>query len=160
MSNRITWPLMSNVIRGNSVNNTFGYVRKYANGNAKPHQGWDFTAAVGDPLWAVGAGKVIFVRNRGDYGMQLCHSLTFNGKTYYAFYAHLASVIVSTGDLVEPDTYLGTNGKSGNAKNLAAKELHLHFEVRTIAEPGLGLGGRVSPFTIFGKCPLHNAIPG
>jgi hypothetical protein len=51
MSSSIVWPLVSNMIRGRSVNNTFGMVRKHANGGMKPHQGWDLEASVGDPVY-------------------------------------------------------------------------------------------------------------
>jgi len=33
----ITWPLMRNVIRRRSINNTFGMVRGRADGTPKPH---------------------------------------------------------------------------------------------------------------------------
>jgi murein DD-endopeptidase MepM/ murein hydrolase activator NlpD len=63
MLDGVTWPLEWNVIRRNSVSNTFGMVRNYANGTPKPHQGWDFSAAVGTPAFAIADGKVIFVHN-------------------------------------------------------------------------------------------------
>lgn len=33
------WPLKSNIIRRNSLNHTFGMVRKDAKGNPRAHQG-------------------------------------------------------------------------------------------------------------------------
>jgi len=35
---------------------------------------------------------------------------------------------------------------------------HLHFELRTEPTPGLGLGGRISPFEVYGQPPLTDAV--
>jgi murein DD-endopeptidase MepM/ murein hydrolase activator NlpD len=156
----VTWPLVSNVIRKHSLSNTFGMVRHYANGIPKPHQGWDLEAAVGTPLYAIADGKVVFMHNGGDYGLQLCQSFEFHGHMRYAFYAHLQHVNVHAGDKVTLDEMIGKTGKSGNASNLPADEDHLHFEIRTHAHCGLGLSGRVSPIVVYGHCPLNTPIPG
>lgn len=156
----VTWPLYSNVIRKNSVSNTFGMVRQYANGTPKPHQGWDFSASVGTLAYAVGNGKVEFIKNAGDYGLQMCMSFKSGTTTYYAFYAHMQSITVKEGDAVALDDLIGTTGKTGNAWNLAEDEDHLHFEIRTQAVCGLGLTGRLSPIKVFGVCPLHAAVAG
>ena len=79
----IYWPLQRNVIRGRSDHNTFGLVRRYANGALKPHQGWDFEAPLQTPVYAVAAGEVAFVRDRGDYGLQLCIEFEFAGRTLF-----------------------------------------------------------------------------
>lgn len=151
----IDWPLVSNVIRRRSVNNTFGMVRKYANGKAKPHQGWDFFAPVGTKTFAIAAGTVKFVhKNLGAYGSQVCISFEHAGTTKYAFYAHLQHIKVSRGDAVELGTLVGTTGDTGNASGLPALDEHLHFEIRTKAVCGLGLAGRISPLKVFGICPL------
>ena len=151
-TNGIAWPLSTNVIRGRKTNNTFGMVR---NGGKKPHQGWDFSARVGTPAYAVADGTVEFIKNSGAYGLQMCISFKFNNQTYYAFYAHMKIINVKKGDNVTMKQKIGECGKSGNAFNLPASEDHLHFEIRTRLHCGLGLVGRVSPIKIFGKCPLH-----
>lgn len=156
----ITWPLLNNSIRKQSLTHTFGMVRKYANGTPKPHQGWDFSASIGTPVYSVGAGKVMFVRHGGDYGTRLCHGFIFRGRTLYAFYAHLRSVEVAAGQTVELDQQIGLSGASGNASNLPADEHHLHFEIREHPELGLGLAGRVSPLQLFGTCPLKQTASG
>ena len=153
----VAWPLVRNIIRGKSDHNTFGMVR-YSNGAPKPHQGWDFTAEKGTAAYAIADGKVEFVKNQGDYGLQLCLSFVFSGATYYAFYAHLATTIVSAGAMVKLNDWVGTTGNSGNAENLPASEDHLHFEVRTKLSPAMGLHDRISPLKIFKKCPLQTAI--
>jgi peptidoglycan LD-endopeptidase LytH len=160
MDTSIVWPLASNVIRARLINHTFGMVRKYESGAPRPHQGWDFEARVGEPVFSIADGKVIFVRDKGDYGLQLCTSFSLNGQTYYAFYAHLNKVYVNEGDTIEKNAFIAASGKSGNAMSLPASEEHVHFEIRTREMPRLGLQDRVSPVAIFGKCPLSIPIPG
>lgn len=156
----IFWPLLHNKIRRGIKNHTFGMVRRYATGALKPHQGWDFEAIVGTPFYAIGSGKVEFVRNRGDYGLQLCHSFQFNEKTLYAFYAHLGSVNVKEGDEVSGNQELGFTSNSGNARGLKKEDLHLHFEIRTKLTPGPALQDRMDPILVFGHCPFTFDISG
>jgi len=161
MDFKIVWPLLRNEIRGNLVNNTFGNVRKYENGLSKPHQGWDLKAAVGTPVYAIADGKIAFVRSTGAYGLQLCQEFTFEGTLLYAFYAHLHSVYANKDQIeVHVGQIIAATGKSGNASNLPSSEDHLHVEIRTKMNPGLGLEFRISPLHVFGKCPLHTVITG
>ena len=160
MDASITWPLPFNIIRRRSVNNTFGMVRKRADGTAKPHQGWDFQATVGTPAYAIADGTVEFVRDRGDYGLQLCIAFTLNGQSLWAFYAHLEKVYVEEGASVMRNQLICKTGESGNAEGMAVADQHLHFEIRTAAEPRLSLHDRVSPFVVFGKCPLNQGEAG
>lgn len=151
----IDWPLDHNVIRGNVENNTFGMVRRHGDGTPKPHQGWDFAAPPGTPCYAIAAGRIVMVRDHGDYGRQVLLAIDVDGVKRWAFYAHLDEVHVSVDEEVALGQQLGTTGKSGNARNLPASEDHLHFELRTTKAPGLGLAGRVSPREAFGICPLR-----
>ncbi|WP_346286145.1 M23 family metallopeptidase [Zoogloea sp.] len=156
----IFWPLQSNIIRQNSVSNTFGMVRKYASGAPKPHQGWDFSATVQTPVFSIAEGSVAFVRDKGDYGLQLCLEFDFDGTTLYAFYAHLYKVHVAEGDSIQANQLVAASGESGNAQGMAVADQHLHFEIRTKAYAGLGLADRLSPAHVFGRCPLHQVIAG
>lgn len=156
----ITWPLVSNIIRGSKLNHTFGMVRKNADGTPRPHQGWDFSAKVGEPAYAICDGTVVLVKTGGDYGLRLAFEFELEGATYYAFYAHLQQVFVAEGATVTRNQLIAKTGNSGNAESLADSEDHLHFEIRTKNPPGLGLKDRVSPLVVFGKCPLNAAIPG
>lgn len=154
----IDWPLLINKIRRGLINHTFGMVRKYANGNPKPHQGWDFHALVGNETYALADGRVEFVKiNQGDYGTQVCMSFKFNGTPLYAFYAHLQHVYVMPEQPVSLGTALGTTGDTGNAQGMGSEDQHLHFEIRLKKTCGLGLEGRVSPIEVFGICPLKAA---
>jgi len=160
---QVTWPLEFNEIRGNNVSNTFGIGIR--NKGTRSHQGWDFKARVGTPVYAVGSGIIEFVKHDGSidgYGNQLCQSFCFRGKTYYAFYAHLQTILVCKGDVVDMNKHIGNSGKSGNASLLPeVNDEHLHFEIRDKgSDLEKGLSGRISPLKIYGFCPLHGAIAG
>jgi murein DD-endopeptidase MepM/ murein hydrolase activator NlpD len=154
------YPLATNRIRRGLINNTFGLVRKNAQGEKKPHQGWDFEARVGTPCYAVGAGIIHSTRDAGDYGLQVVLTLDapHKGKPLHAFYAHLLSVDVHTGQRVAEGDQIGRTGESGNARGMPVDDQHLHFELRTEPTPGLGLGGRISPFEVYKHCPLDAPV--
>ena len=153
-------PLDYMEIRRGLPNNGFGMVR---NGGKRPHQGWDLWAPVGTPIFAVGNGIVEFVHlNSGDYGTQICMSFESPqapGTLLYAFYAHLSQVFVKAKDWVTEGQKLGLTGKTGNAKIFTSiEDEHLHFEIRDLAAPGLGLKHRMDPAVIFGY-ELYSCSP-
>lgn len=160
MEDSITWPLVLNVIRRRTENNTFGMVRKRSDGTPRPHQGWDFEASIGTPAYAISNGTVEFIKDKGDYGLQICIAFELKQQKLWAFYAHLEKVFVEEGDEVSWNQLICKTGESGNAKGMALADQHLHFEIRTAAQPRLGLQDRISPFGVFGKCPLKQSIPG
>ncbi len=135
-------------------------VRRHKTGATKPHQGWDFEAATSAPFYAVGSGKVEFVRSHGDYGLQLCHSFDFKGQTPYAFYAHLERCYLKQGDQIYGNQELGTTGESGNARGAPKEDQHLHFEIRTTPTPRSSLLDRIDPVIVFGHCPLTIGVAG
>lgn len=149
------FPLAHNIIRRNSESHTFGMVRHHADGTPKPHQGHDYSAKPGTPCYAVADGKVVALGNGGDYGVTLTLDI---GGGRWAFYAHLQAVSVGMGEVVAEGQQVGLTGKSGNAANLPAGDMHLHLECRTVKAPGRGLGGRVSPAEWLGACPIHAAV--
>ena len=151
------FPLAHNVIRRRVENHTFGLVR---NGGTRPHQGWDFEAKIGTPCFAIAAGAVVGIADRGDYGKQVTIRLfeARDGRTLWAFYAHLDRIDVTLGQDVAEGEQVGLTGESGNAAGMAVEDQHLHFEIRTVAAPGRGLSGRVSPLTVFGVCPLTTPV--
>jgi len=158
----IQWPLRENRIRGSKVNHTFGMVRKYSNGNKKPHQGWDFHAIPKTLVFAVTDSEVIRVEERGAYGKQvtLRFKERYKGTQFFAFYAHLHYSYVKTGDIVKAGQLIAESGNSGNAKNMKGENQHLHFEIRLSGAQkiGRGLQNRVSPFTLYGRCPFSTVI--
>lgn len=158
MANNIGWPLAHNIIRRGAVSNTFGMVRHNADGSKKPHQGWDFFAPVGTPCFAVADGTVALVTNGGDYGRVVVHSFVFDGETLFATYAHMSAIEVAQGQAVTRGQRIGLSGNSGNASTMTGPDQHLHFEIRTVPQPGRGLAGRISPLNIFRQVPLDVAV--
>jgi murein DD-endopeptidase MepM/ murein hydrolase activator NlpD len=132
----------------------FGQVRS---GGHRAHQGWDLSAPPGTPVWAITYGKCVHVQltdhanpydGGGSYGRHVVLEFVqpILKITYYAFYAHLQSVVVSAGMIVEEGACLGFTGRSGKeARKLPIDQAHLHFEIRTIPATGKGLGHHLDP---------------
>lgn len=154
----IHWPLASNRIRRGSISHTFGMVRRNANGSTRPHQGWDFYAAPGTPCFAVDGGRIARIRTEGDYGNTVVLEFIHEGERLYAAYSHLSRIDVKVEQLVKAGEQIGLTGNTGNAAGMRGEDCHLHFELRTMPAPGLGLAGRLSPLEIFGVCPLDKAV--
>jgi murein DD-endopeptidase MepM/ murein hydrolase activator NlpD len=90
----------------------------------RAHRGIDFAAAIGTPIKAAGAGRVIFRGVKGGYGnvVELAHS---NGIT--TLYAHMSRFAreVGVGDRVAQGKVIGYVGKTGLATGP-----HVHYEYR------------------------------
>ena len=130
----------------------FGMTRKYPNGKPRPHQGIDLATDEGYRVYAVEYGEIVSIAKGLDgYGFTVSLKINnkdnpeLNGK--FAFYAHLDRIDVKVGDKVNYGCVIGLSGDTGNATGMktVAKGGHLHFEIRTIQSPGLGLGGRIDP---------------
>lgn len=133
------------------LTNTYGMVRTNANNQPKAHQGWDLEARIGTPVYAISGGEAK-VSLSVSYGHTVILKFTHRGQTYYAFYAHLApmSSLTWVNRSVSEGEILGYTGMSGNAEGIPVGEAHLHFEIRTLENPGTGLAGRIDPGEIFG----------
>ncbi|MDH6626426.1 murein DD-endopeptidase MepM/ murein hydrolase activator NlpD [Streptomyces sp. LBL] len=92
------------------------------------HTGVDFVVPTGTPLKAVGAGTVVSAGWGGAYGNQVVIKLA---DGYYAQYAHLSSLSVSSGQSVAEGQQIGLSGATGNVTGP-----HLHFEIRTTPDYG------------------------
>lgn len=92
------------------------------------HSGIDFPVPAGTPVGAGGVGTVIFAGyNTGGYGnlVVIQHRLG-----YTSWYAHLSSIVVSSGQAVDGGTRIGYVGSTGYSTGP-----HLHFEVRRYDTP-------------------------
>ncbi len=150
------FPLEWNQILNHSKYNTYGWVRKYDDGTPKFHKGWDLVAPTGTQVFPVATGKVVNVQTKdvGSYGKTINLRFEENGKTYYAFYAHLSSVNVSIGQVISATNMcIGAVGDTGNAKGIAANKVHLHFEFRNRQYGGNGTSDRIDPVTFLGAPP-------
>ena len=135
-------------IRGKSIRNTFGGpgIRVDKLGMPRGHDGWDLACNIGVAVYAVLDAEVAMVsQNYGGYGRSVIIKVQFNGKAYFALYAHLKSTLVNVGDTVYEGATLGFSGQTGNAAGQPYQDAHLHFELRTglngpAVDPGLLLG--------------------
>lgn len=146
------WPLESNFIRRGSSSNAFGMVR---NGGKRAHQGWDLLAYPGTRCYAIADSEVVSVRADGDYGKQITIRFMFRGRVLYATYAHLSMYVVRRSQKLLRGEWIGLTGNTGNAGSMEGVDQHLHFEIRTVIQPGHGLNGRVDPKDIYGAVPLR-----
>jgi murein DD-endopeptidase MepM/ murein hydrolase activator NlpD len=94
------------------------------------HSGVDLLAPVGTSVQAIAPGIVAFASEQGSYGKLVIinHSGGLQSR-----YAHLESINVRVGQQVNQGDLLGTVGTSGQP---AAKQSHLHFEVRSSSSLG------------------------
>lgn len=99
------------------------------------HSGQDLPAANGTGVFSVADGVVEYVQtgrvnNPGAGGMEAYGNCVFirhtndSGQTYYTRYAHMSSVLVTTGQTVVAGDAIGTVGDTGNSYGN-----HLHFEM-------------------------------
>lgn len=92
------------------------------NGNKAFHEGLDFSAAEGTPIYAAAGGIVTTAERTADYGniVKVDH-----GSGLETRYAHASKLMVKVGDRVEKGqivALVGTTGRSTGA--------HLHYEIR------------------------------
>ncbi len=104
------------------VGSGFGNRRHPVLGYMRAHQGVDYRAPTGTPVWAVGDG---FVKQAGWNG-QCGKSVTIRHRNgYETVYCHLSSVAVSAGKSVSQKQYIGAVGSTGLSTGP-----HLHYAVK------------------------------
>lgn len=90
------------------------------------HNGIDYGIPNGTPINAAAAGTVAAVSfENGGYGNYVKLSHVDGSKTYFTYYAHLASSAVSAGQKVKAGTVIGFSNNTG-----ASTGPHLHFGLR------------------------------
>lgn len=91
-------------------------------GKLLKHDGIDFAARVGKPVYCTGNGVVTIIRKaRSGYGNRVTIKHGFGYKTLYA---HLHDIMVNVGDTVTRGQKIGTVGNTGSSTGP-----HLHYEV-------------------------------
>jgi murein DD-endopeptidase MepM/ murein hydrolase activator NlpD len=97
------------------------------NGHSVNHLGFDVAAKAGTGVAAAARGTVVHAGPAGTYGnlVTLRHDNGFETR-----YAHLSSVDVKVGELVEAGADLGKVGSTGYSTGP-----HLHFEIRHEGKP-------------------------
>jgi murein DD-endopeptidase MepM/ murein hydrolase activator NlpD len=87
----------------------------------KMHEGMDFTAPIGTPIYATGDGVIVSATNERGYGKRI---IINHGYGYLTKYAHMSSFKVKSGARVKRGDIIGLVGNTG-----ASTGPHLHYEV-------------------------------
>lgn len=104
------------------ISSAFGNRIHPLTGKYHRHDGIDYAANVGKPIYATGKGIVTRVsKSRVGYGNRVVVSHGFSFKTLYA---HMNEIYVSKGDTVLRGECIGTVGNTGTSTGP-----HLHYEV-------------------------------
>ena len=100
----------------------FGYRIDPIYKTPKLHQGLDFTAPQGTPIYATANGRVSHAGNKGTgYGN---HVIIDHGYGYQTLYGHMVRVKVSAGRTVKRGEVIGWVGNTGKSTGP-----HCHYEV-------------------------------
>lgn len=87
----------------------------------KEHNGLDFSAPRGTPVYATGDGKVAMAYTSDSYGNVI---YVDHGHGYETRYAHLSTFAVKAGEIVKRGNIIGHVGNSGTSVSS-----HLHYEI-------------------------------
>lgn len=110
-----------------TMSSGYGYRRDPIYGSSKFHEGLDFAASIGTPVFATGDGKIETARRQARYGN--CIDID-HGYNYQSRYAHLSEILVKEGENVKRGQLIGRVGSTGKSTGP-----HLHYEVRFKGEP-------------------------
>jgi len=105
---------------------SFGWRADPFTGRTAFHEGLDFTASIGTPIYAAAGGIVTAVEEAPDYGkfVKIDH-----GSGIETRYAHTSMILVKVGDIVKQGQLIAKVGNTGRSTGP-----HLHFEVRLNGE--------------------------
>lgn len=104
------------------------------------HKGIDFKAKRNEVLYSVSFGVVKSAGNRGSFGNAV--EIYYPDAGASALYAHLNSLKVKTGEIVDPGEPIGLAGSTGRSTGP-----HLHFEMRS-------KGTAIDPEKFFAKAAV------
>jgi len=112
------------------VNANFGYTAYYGSF----HDGMDLGVPHGTPVYSVATGTVMKISYKSSCGGNMVYIGHYTGSgTYTSGYFHLASVNVSVGQVVTPDTVIGYSGgvPSIETWDRCSTGAHLHLQFGT-----------------------------
>lgn len=101
---------------------------KITQGFHSGHYAHDIANRGSPQIWAAGAGKVVLVETGGWGGGYGNHVIVDHGDGVQTLYAHMSSVYVKQGQILDQGQVLGRMGNSGRVYGPTG--IHLHFEVR------------------------------
>lgn len=120
-------------VRGAQFTSSFGWR------GSRFHEGADFAAPEGTPIYAAHDGSVVFVNDsHGRYGK----IVVVQGEGLITVYGHNSKNRVSIGDSVSRGDHIADVGETGRATGP-----HLHFETRVL--DGEGRYAAVDPHVFF-----------
>lgn len=128
------WPVDKKRVRGHL--GAFGTRVDPINRSIRRHNGLDFPAPVGTPIYATGNGVVIANRGEWGFGKQVMIDHGFGYKTRYA---HLNRIDVKIGQKIKRGEKIGEMGSTGKSTGS-----HLHYEV-------IHRGNPVNPINYFSR---------
>ena len=101
---------------------SFGWRIDPITGERALHEGIDFVADVGTPVYAAAGGVVVFTEYHPQYGnmVEIDH-----GNDFVTRYAHASKVLAKMGEVVRRGRKVAEVGSTGRSTGP-----HLHFEVR------------------------------
>jgi murein DD-endopeptidase MepM/ murein hydrolase activator NlpD len=109
--------------RNTGVQAAFADYRTYIHGgkevDRQVHLGFDLASLTNTPIVASNRGKVLFAEELGIYGNAV---IIDHGMGVQSLYAHLSSIDVKPGDMVNKEQQIGRSGMTGMAEGD-----HLHF---------------------------------
>jgi murein DD-endopeptidase MepM/ murein hydrolase activator NlpD len=105
----------------------FGYRIHPIYGIPKMHEGLDFTASQGTPIYATGDGRVTTAGNAAGKGN---HVIINHGYGYETVYMHMVRIKARDGQLVKRGQIIGWVGNTG-----ASTGPHCHYEVHIFGRP-------------------------
>ncbi|NOH97635.1 peptidoglycan DD-metalloendopeptidase family protein [Vibrio sp. 99-70-13A1] len=104
------------------ITSSFNPKRKHpVTGRVTPHNGTDFATPVGAPVYSIGDGKVLAVRNHPYAGKYL---VIEHNSVYKTRYLHLDKFLVKKGQSIKRGQKIALSGATGRLTGP-----HLHFEV-------------------------------
>ena len=95
------------------------YVHQGREVDKQVHLGFDLASFAGTPIVAANRGKVLFADDLGIYGNAV---IIDHGMGVQSLYAHLSTIDVAVGAMVEKEQTIGRSGQTGMALGD-----HLHF---------------------------------
>ncbi|HSH54290.1 MAG TPA: M23 family metallopeptidase [Methylotenera sp.] len=106
---------------------SFGWRLDPFNGHKAFHEGLDFTANTGTPIYAAAGGIVTVAEQTPDYGkiVKIDH-----GSGLETRYAHASLLLVKPGERVEKGQIVAQVGSTGRSTGP-----HLHYEIRLNGNP-------------------------
>ncbi len=106
---------------------SFGWRVDPFTGRKAMHEGIDFVASAGTPIFAAAGGTVVYAARHPQYGNMVDIS---HGNDLVSRYAHASRLLVKVGDIVQSGARIAEVGSTGRSTGA-----HLHFEVHLKGVP-------------------------